>query len=294
MFEGTFRLLRMEAKFIWALVTFGFTIGTAMVRGITWLVRRMLRRTAPTQAPAAPSEPLIPTSTRFTAPGTPPSPAPTTAAPVTVNVTVNNNGSPSAPPPASAGPSPGPAHPTPPAPVSTSPRPKVGPAQILANPDHGIYVTTGSAFIEPHPFAAHLLEQLDYMLYRGAHRKGQPWNVPPALDTSEPSQLATPLANIILPDDGMDDVPRQALPDAGDSVWIARSGRPFERQRPHNLREAALLRLTPVPAPAPPPPVIAGIWPDGVDSCPVRAVPPADGAIWVARTSRDFERQLST
>ena len=86
MFEGTFRLLKLEAKLVLALLGLGFSLVTASVRMATWLVRRMSRQAPPAQAPGEP-----PSSTPPAAPVVTQVATPSAGTPVNVNVTVNNN-----------------------------------------------------------------------------------------------------------------------------------------------------------------------------------------------------------
>lgn len=154
----------------------------------------------------------------------------------------------------------------------------------MNNPDHTIYITNGSKLMIPHPRADELLERLDYILFAAAHRDGDPFAVPPVLDASGPAVADLPLAPL-LDDGGFDTVERVPLAVDG-GLWVARLGQVPGRLTTRTRKFVE--QIIPV-APAP----VAEEAPllDNDEFAPVRprALPVADGAVWIART--DFPMQ---
>lgn len=158
-------------------------------------------------------------------------------------------------------------------------------ALVLGRRDHGIYVTDRSTFVLPHPDAERLLERLDFILFHAAHRDGDPYSIPPALDDSAPGpvlQLPMPLV-----DDGFDDVPPRVLtPDGG--LWVARLGHPL-----------APLDVVPRPWPVAADPIndeaeeeapVEDLFDDpDFDQVPLRRLPDADDRFWVASYGAAFQ-----
>lgn len=109
-----------------------------------------------------------------------------------------------------------------PAPATTT---KTAAASPFDHPDHGIYITTGSHLLMPHPAASALLERLDDILYQAAFRRGEPFILTPFAETSLTAQTAD---SRIPPEDGDDAVffsrEGRALPPADGALWIRRSG----------------------------------------------------------------------
>lgn len=108
-----------------------------------------------------------------------------------------------------------------------SPQPAApSPAMILNQPDHRIYVTTGSHLMQEHPACDDLLERLDDMLYVAAHRDGVPFTVAPPLDDawhgrSIPLDLP-PVASV---DEGEFFSPeRTDLPPSDGRLWLRKAG----------------------------------------------------------------------
>lgn len=188
MLDGIFKLLKLEMAFAVAVIGLGFKLAT-------WLVRLVSRQfDKPLLQPQVPQLPVPPIST-------PP-------APIVIQTS----------PPAAR------PEPRTPPPQPATPRP-LTPSAVLANPDHAIYLTTGSDFIMQHPRSTELLERLDYMMYVAAHRDGDPFTIPPALDDSVPAGV--PGLRPLTEDDGFDQVPPKSLPAPDGRLWLARPGQAF-------------------------------------------------------------------
>jgi hypothetical protein len=192
MLDGIFKLLRLEVVLVVA-------VFSLLLKAGIWLARTLSNRIPnKSQHPTLP-QPPIQASPPPQAQYPTPAPVPPAQPQPPIHVTVN----------------------LPPEPV----RPPLSQtAAVLDHPDHGIYVTASHDVIFPHSRADELLEMLDKMMFIAAHRNGDPFNIPPAPDTSP---LATePLPEMPL-EDGFDLAPLRALPAADDRLWMAKAGEPF-------------------------------------------------------------------
>ncbi|NDW07787.1 hypothetical protein [Jiella pacifica] len=191
-------------KLVFALLGFAFRVTTWIVRGASRLIPRQSQLNRDPQSPAPRQQP-----------------APTLARQATA--AEGSGAAPSSQPPqqAVAMASPRPAAPPRPAAVLPSA------AQILAHPDHAIYVTTGSQLMVPHPFGDELLDRLDHILMVAAHRDGDPFQIPPQLDDSAAPDTPAPAMPPPFEDGGFDPVEPQPLPAPDDALWCARAGEPF-------------------------------------------------------------------
>lgn len=158
-------------------------------------------------------------------------------------------------------------------------------AAILARPDHRIYITTGSHLMIPHPRGEELLERLDHMLYIAAHRDGDPFIIPPALDDSLPVMNGAAIVPPPFDDGGIDPSPLCPLPPADDALWLARVGHVFTRLEPQSSP-----RARPMPEPIVEPMPEDETFAAGIP----HALPPPDGALWVLRLGRKPERVVGT
>lgn len=156
---------------------------------------------------------------------------------------------------------------------------------ILGNADHAIYVTSGSKMTIPHPRAEELLERLDYILFVAAHRDGDPFLIPPTLDASGPAKADLAVASP-MDDGGFETVERVVL-DIDHGIWIARLGAPRAPlttptrklvERSDQIKAAPVVEDMPMLDDD----VFAPVRP--------RAIPKADGALWLARTDHPSRR----
>jgi hypothetical protein len=200
-------LLKITTRLALALMGLAATAVVFLINALTGsLAKRAHRNPAPQEAKPQPSPPIsdIPMS-----PVVPPAQAQAPAVHVHVHLE---------PPAHQAAPPPQPA----PVPAATA---SPTPATILGQPDHKIYLTTGSHLMMEHPRAGDLLEALDRMLYVAAHRDGKPFHLNPALDDSRPADSVhlPPVAEM---DEGVFDRTEPCpLPMPDGALWLRRGGR---------------------------------------------------------------------
>lgn len=260
MLDGIFKLLKLEAAFVMAV------LGLLLKAGI-WLAD-LLTRLIPSKAhQPAPSQP------EFKAPQPVPAPVP---APV-VNapaVPVRHQ----VPDPPAAVPEAPPSHAMP----SSGGRRQSRTLAVLEAVDHGIWCAGTDDFIAPHPRAEDLLQMLDNMLLVAAHRDGNPFSMP-ATDTSAMS--FEPLQDLRV-DDGFDDVPARPIPAADGLTWRVASGGDFVRMPPTKPK--------PMRTPQPPAEVVAApvllpeddIFLEGL----AKALPEPDHQVWMLAVDQPATR----
>lgn len=112
--------------------------------------------------------------------------------------------------------------PPPQSPMASVPPP---PAAVLARPDHRIYVTTGSHLMQEHPACDDLLDRLDYVLYRAAHRDGEPFTVAPPLDEARHGRaISLDLPPVAAVDEGeFFSEERRNLPPPDGALWFRKA-----------------------------------------------------------------------
>lgn len=170
-------------------------LATLITGGLNLLLRRTANKAQP---PHHPQE---------AQPAVPPSPALTIHAPPPVHVHVHVQTQPIGPAPS--------------APVQAVNRAAPSPGQILYRPDHGIYLTTGSHLMVPHPEAGDLLERLDRILYVTAHRHGDPFSAAAPQAATANLMLETPTES---GDDTFFNDEGRPLPPPDGALWVRKAG----------------------------------------------------------------------
>lgn len=109
-----------------------------------------------------------------------------------------------------------------PEPAPERPAAKTSLRQVLAAPDHALYVTSNSELVIVHPRSDELLDMVDCIGVAALHKDGSPFiQVTP--DTSASDDGAAPDA----PDDDlvfMDGEPSYSIPIADGKLWVRRLG----------------------------------------------------------------------
>lgn len=110
------------------------------------------------------------------------------------------------------------------------------PPTVLSQPDHRIYITTGSHLMMEHPACDDLLQRLDEILYRAAFRDGDPFTVAPPLDDTRHGRTVAlelpPLAAV--DEDEFFNSACQPLPVPDGALWFRRAG-----QKPQKLEKTS-------------------------------------------------------
>jgi len=235
-----------------------------LIKAAIWLVRFLTRQIPNKSQQASPPQPQIsasppqPSQNSYPVPAHVPQPQAQAVPPI--HVTVN----------------------LPPEP-GWQPRSKM--AAILGNIDHSIYVAGIDDMVFPHPRGEELLEMLDRMLFVAAHKDGEPFSLPPKLDTSP---IATQALAPLTIDKGFDDVLARALPAEDGQTWMAKAGFGFSLMPPALSRKvrSPIVVMRPEPDPMP------DLMPADADFDvgPLRALPTPDGHLWMAALENVFAR----
>ena len=259
MLAGIFKLLQLEAKLVVAVMGLVIKAAIWLVGFLTRLIPNKSHQPAALQPETQPSPPK-PVENLPAIPRNVESPTPQPEQPpihVTVNLSPGGN---------------------------AGPRSKMD--AVLGNTDHAIYIAGINDMVAPHPRGPELLEALDHMMFVAAHKDGDPFSLPPELDSS--AEASDPLPALAL-DMGFDKVPARALPPADGVSWMIQAGMPAVPMPEPRLRKVK----APAPAPAsvllePKPELV----PESAEfqAGHVNDLPPQDGKLWFASVGQPFKR----